>query len=55
MINSRKIRWAGNVAHMGENRNAHRVLVRKTEGKRQRGRLRHRWESNIKINLTDKS
>jgi len=28
------MRWAGNVAHMGENRCAHRVLVRKTEGKR---------------------
>jgi len=49
------MRWAWNVAHMGENRNAHSVLVRKTEGKRPRGRLRRRWESNIKINLTDKS
>jgi hypothetical protein len=28
------MRWAGNVTHMEENRNAHRVLVRKTEGKR---------------------
>jgi hypothetical protein len=40
------MRWAGHVAHiMGKKRNAHRVLVRKTDGKRPLGRLRHRWES----------
>jgi hypothetical protein len=42
------------VADMGKNRNAHRVLVRTTEGKRPLGKLRHRWELNIKINLPDK-
>ena len=39
------------VARMGERRGVYSVLVRKTEGKRQIGRLRRRWEDNIKIEL----
>jgi hypothetical protein len=31
MIKSRRMRWAGRAACMGENRNAYRVLVRKPE------------------------
>jgi hypothetical protein len=46
-IKSRRIRWAGHVACMGEMRNAYRVLVGKSKGKRQLGRPRHRWEDNI--------
>jgi hypothetical protein len=46
------MRWAGNVARMSENMNAYRILVGKQEGKRQIGRLRLRWEDNIKINFT---
>jgi hypothetical protein len=42
-----RMRWAGHVACMGEKRNAYRILVGKPEGKRQLGRLRHRWEDNI--------
>jgi len=43
VIKSRRMRWAGHVAHMGENRNTYRVLVRKPEGRRPLGRPRHRW------------
>jgi hypothetical protein len=34
MIKSRRMRWAGHVARMGEKRNAYRILVGKPEGKR---------------------
>jgi hypothetical protein len=34
MINSRRMRWAGHVARMGEKRNVYRLLVGKPEGKR---------------------
>ena len=53
VVKSRKMRWAGHVAHMGEGRGVYRVLVRKTEGKRPLGRLRRRWEDNIKMDLQD--
>jgi hypothetical protein len=33
MIKSRRMRWAGHVARMGEKRNAYRILVGKTDGK----------------------
>jgi hypothetical protein len=39
---SRRMRWAGHVARMGEDRGVHRVLVEKLEGKRPLGRPRHR-------------
>jgi hypothetical protein len=51
VIKSRRLRWAGHVAHMGKRRVAYRVLVRKPEGRRPLGRPKHRWEDNIKINL----
>jgi len=44
---SRRMRWAGHVAHMGEIRNAYNILVGKPEGKRPLGRPRHRWKDNI--------
>jgi hypothetical protein len=34
MIKSRRVRWAGHVARLGEKRNAYRILVGKPEGKR---------------------
>ncbi|KAJ4447600.1 hypothetical protein ANN_09607 [Periplaneta americana] len=49
--NSKRVRWAGHVARMGESRNPYRVLVGRAEGKRPLGRLRRRWEDNIKIEL----
>jgi hypothetical protein len=48
---SRRMRWAGHVARMGEDRGAYRVLVGKPEGKRPLGRPRLRWENNIKMDL----
>jgi hypothetical protein len=47
MIKSRRMRWAGHVARMGET-NAYRILVAKPEGKRPLGRPRHRWVDNSK-------
>ena len=44
------MRRAGLVAHMGEGRG---VLVGKPEGKRQLGRLKHRGEDNIKMDLQE--
>jgi hypothetical protein len=43
MMKSRRMRWAGHVARMGETRNAYRILVGKPEEKRPIGRRRHRW------------
>jgi hypothetical protein len=51
IINSRRMRWAGHVARMGEKRNAYRFLVRKPEGKRPLGRPRRRWVDNIMMDL----
>jgi hypothetical protein len=48
---SRRMRWAGHVALMGERRGVCRVLVGKPMGKRPFGRLRRRWEFNIKVDL----
>jgi hypothetical protein len=53
MMKSRRMRWAGLVARMGETRNAHRILVGKAEGKRPLGRPRRRWVDNIKIDLRE--
>ena len=52
-LKSRRLRWAGHVARMGQSRNAHRVLVEKPEGKRPLGRPRRRWEDNIKMDLRE--
>jgi len=43
VIKSRRMRWVGHVARMGEERGVHRVLVGKLEGRRPLGRPRHRW------------
>jgi hypothetical protein len=53
VIESRKIRWAVHVAHMGEMRGVYRVLVRKPEGMNLHGRLRRRWEDNIQMDLQE--
>jgi hypothetical protein len=53
MIKSRRLRWAGLVACMGEGRGVYRVLVKRSEVKRPLGRPRHRWEDNIKLDLRE--
>jgi len=53
VIKSRRMKWVGHVAHMGERRGACRVLVGKPEGKRLLGRPRYRWEDNIKMDLQE--
>ena len=52
-LKSRRLRWAEHVARMGQSRNAYRVLVGKPENKRPLGRLRRRWEDNIKMDLRE--
>jgi hypothetical protein len=51
VIKSRRMRWAGYVARMGERRGVYRVLVGKPQGKSPLGKPRHRWEENIKMDL----
>jgi len=53
VVKSRRMRWAGHVARMGEGRGVHRVLVGKPVGKRPLGRSRNRWEDNIKMDLQE--
>jgi hypothetical protein len=53
IIKSRRMRWAGHVARMGEKRNVCRLLVGKPEGKRPLGRPRRRWIDNIKMGLLE--
>jgi hypothetical protein len=53
MIKSRRMRWAGHVARMGEGRGVYRVLVGRPESKRPPGRPRCRWEDNIKMDLRE--
>jgi hypothetical protein len=50
VIKSRRMRWAGYVAHKG-GRSVYRVLVGSHKGKRPLERPRHRWEDNIKMDL----
>jgi hypothetical protein len=53
VMKSRRLRWAGHVARMGERRGEYRALVGKPEGRRQLGRPRRRWEGNIKMDLRE--
>jgi hypothetical protein len=51
IIKSRKMRWAGNAARMGEKRNDYRLLMGKSERKRPLGRPRRRWVDNVRMDL----
>jgi hypothetical protein len=52
-VKSRRIRWAGHVARMGEERKLYKVLLGKPEGKRPLGRPRRRWEDGIRMDLRE--
>jgi len=53
VIKSRRMRWAGHVARMGEEREVYRFLVGKPERRRTLGRPRRRWADNIRMDLTE--
>jgi hypothetical protein len=53
-MKSRRMKWAGHVARMGEKRNAYRLLMGEPEGKRPLGRPRRRWVDNIKMDLLER-
>jgi hypothetical protein len=53
VIKSRRMRWVGHVARMGEGRGVYRVLIGRTKGKRPLGRPKRRWEDNIKMDLRE--
>jgi hypothetical protein len=48
---SRRLRWAGHVARMGEERKVFKVLVGKPEGKRPLGRPMHSWDDGVRMDL----
>jgi hypothetical protein len=52
-VKSRRMRWAGHVARMGEERKVYKVLVGKLEGNRPLGRPRRRWENGIRMGLRE--
>jgi len=53
VIKSRRMKWAGHVARMGEERGVYRVLVGRPERRRPLGKPRHRWVDNIKMDLQE--
>jgi hypothetical protein len=53
IMKSRRMKWTGQVARMGNTWNAYRILVGKTEGKRPVGRPRCRWDNSIKMDLRE--
>jgi len=53
VIKSRRMRWAGHLGSMGEERGVYRVLVGKTEGRKPLGRPRRRWVDNIRMDLQE--
>ena len=53
VIKSTRMKWAGHVARIGDERGVYRVLVGKPEGKRPLGRPRRRWVDNIRIDLQE--
>jgi len=53
VVKLRRMRWAGHVAHMGEERGVYRVLVGKLEGRRSLRRPRRRWMDNIRMDLQE--
>jgi len=53
VIKWRRMRWAGNVARMGEERGLYRVFLGEPDGRRPLGRPRRRWVVNIRMDLQE--
>jgi len=53
VIKSRRMRWAGHVVRMGEERGVYRVLLGKPGGRRPLGRPKRRWVDNIRMDLQE--
>ena len=53
VIKSRRMRWPGHVARVGDEKGLYRILVGKPEGRRPMGRPRLRWVDNISTNLQE--
>ena len=53
VITSRRMRWAGHVARMGEETGMYRILLGKPDGRRPLGRPRRRWVDNIRMDLQE--
>jgi hypothetical protein len=52
-VKSRRVRWAGHLARMGEERKVYKVLVGKPEGRRPLGRPRRKWEDGVRMDLSE--
>jgi hypothetical protein len=52
-IKSRRLRWAGHIARVEENRSAFKIIRDKPTGKRPLGRPRYRWEVNVRMDLKE--
>jgi hypothetical protein len=53
VIKTRRMRWAGHVAHMGAMRNAHKILFESASMEEPHGRSRRRWEDSIRMDLRE--
>jgi hypothetical protein len=53
VIKSRRLRWAGHVARIGEGKSVYWILVGRPECKRLLGRPRRRWQDNIKLDFRE--
>ena len=53
MIKSRRLRWAGHVARMGEGRSTFEIFTGKPTGKRSSRKPRRKWEDYIRMNLKE--
>ena len=53
VIESIRLRWAGNLARIEEGKSAFKILTVKSRGKRPLGRCRHKWEENVRMDLKE--
>jgi hypothetical protein len=53
LLKSRRMRWAGHIARMGEKRNVYTLLVGSSYGKRPVGRPRRRWVDDIPTDIRE--